>query len=170
MTHRISKHAIFPAALFLIAAPQIAAAQSGPLSGLYACEVMSDSKAQLSCFLRETMKLRAAEESAADIITPQQTLITPLPSVAEPKFAPLAKEKAKSAKSQTVAIRSTSKTAKGYTRFTLENGEVWEQIESARVRLGKSDTDALTIKRKSFGSFIGTVNGKRPSFRVRRVA
>jgi hypothetical protein len=178
MTHRTPKHAILPAAFLLLTIPQLTHAQSAPLSGLFAREALSGADAQLACFRAETAKLRAGEGSAAAMAAPAATLITPQSSVPEasaplaPKsapaeFAPLAKE---IPKSRTVAIRSTVKTARGYTRFTLENGEVWEQIEPARVRLGKGAPDELLIKRRSFGSFIARVNGKRPSFKVRRVA
>ena len=155
-----------------LALPQIASAQSTLLSGLYACEGLSGEAAQLSCFKAETAKLRAGEGSGAVLTAPRDPAAAPQAAVqnsAEPEFAPLAKDKPKGAKSQTVAIRSTSTNGNGYVRFTLENGEVWQQIEKARVRLGKGDSDALTIKRKSLGSFMGTVNDKRPSFRVRRV-
>jgi len=80
------------------------------------------------------------------------------------------KMKTKPPKERTLAIQSTMVIpGSGYVRFTLENGEVWEQRESGRVRLGRAEPDMLTIKRASFGSFLGRVNGKSPSIRVKRV-
>ena len=55
--------------------------------------------------------------------------------------------KANPPKERTVAITgATPYGANGYTRFTLENGEVWDQIERARVRLGRGSPDVLVIK------------------------
>jgi hypothetical protein len=157
----------------LLAAPNIAWAQSSaPLSGLFACEVLTDKDAQLTCFLTETARLRAVETSGTSIAVPTESVAVEtqsVPAPAAPEFAPLPEKNAKAPKSRTMAIRNATTTSNGNVRFTLENGEVWLQIEKACVRLGKGSSDSLTIKRKSFGSFIGTVNGKRPSFRVRRV-
>ena len=159
-----------------LTAPSLAAAQSTqPLSGLFACEALTNKDDQLACFLTETAKLRAVDTPAAPMAAPEEAPVIPrVPSTATvtptaPEFAPLPEKTAKAPKSRTMAIRSAAPGAKGYLRFTLENGEVWQQIEPARVRLGRADPDMLTIKRKSFGSFLGNVNGKRPSFRVRRI-
>lgn len=178
MNISLSKPVICMTAAALLAAPQLAVAQSAPsLSDLFACEAITEADDQLACFRRETAKLRNVDAPPAPIAVPQSaapqppapySLSAPTPP-AEPEFAPLKKKEAKAPKSRTLAIRSTSTAANGYVRFTLENGEVWQQIEKERVRLGRGDPDTLTIKRKSFGSFLGTVNGKRPSFRLRRV-
>jgi len=168
-----TKYAVFSVAALMIALPQIAAAQSSaPLSGLYACERVTDKDAQLACFRAETAKLRAADTSG-EIVALEKESLEDIKQ-AEVKKAEVKKEKEKKAKAQkerTLAIRSTTTYgANGYVRFTLENGEVWQQIEAARIRLGKAETtDTLVLKKASFGSFLGRVNGKRPSFRVRQV-
>lgn len=173
MTLPQKKYAVLPSLLVMLAIPHIAWAQSSAsLSGLYACETLTDKDAQLTCFLTETAKLRAAETSGTSVAVPAGPVAVEtqsVPAPAAPEFAPLPEKNAKAPKSRTMAIRNATTTANGNVRFTLENGEVWLQIEKARVRLGKGSPDSLTIKRKSFGSFIGTVNGKRPSFRARRV-
>lgn len=160
----------------VLAVPSLATAQSSQsLSGLFACEALANKDEQLACFLTETAKLRTVDAPAAPMPTPKEAPTiprVPIPATAAPtapEFAPLPEKKAKATKSRTLAIRSAAPGAKGYLRFTLDNGEVWQQIEPARVRLGRAEPDMLTIKRKSFGSFLGTVNGKRPSFRLRRV-
>ena len=174
MTQAKPRHTILPAILLTFAVPQFAHAQAtSSLSGLYACEALTTPDAQLSCFRAETAKLRAGE-GLAPVLSPPVAAPAPrvsAPTPRAPEFAPLAtsKDKAKAPKERTMAIRSVSTLSNGYARFTLENGEVWQQIEKARLRMGKGSPDSLTLKRKSFGSFIGTMNGKRPSFRVRRV-
>jgi len=169
MTFLIPKSAIGLIGLLLLAIPTPATAQSS-LSGLYACEAITNKDQQLTCFLRETAKLRAVNAPAAPkTVTPPPPPVIQKAAPPQPEFAPLPSDKPKAAKSQTVAIQSITRTAKGYVRFTLANGEVWQQTEKAYVRLGRSDPDMLTIKRKSMGSFLATVNDKRPSFRIKRI-
>jgi len=169
--HSTFKQALLPAVILLMAVPQIASAQSSsqssaPLSGLYACEALTQKEAQLTCFLTETAKLRAAESSGDVIAVEKETF-------AEIKKAEVEKHekiKANPPKRRTLAIKSASAYGpNGYMRFTLENGEVWLQKESGRVRLGRAEPDMLTIKRASFGSFLARVNDKGGSIRVKQV-
>lgn len=185
---------ILSGAILMMGAPCIALAQtSTSLSGLYACEALSDANAQLSCFRTETAKLRAADPSAVSgavslapnssspdsSIIQKQSLIagesgsapdSPALEVKQAEDDSFGFTKPKKPKSRTLAIQSSEPWGNNrYIRFTLENGEVWQQIESGRVRLGKAEPDLLTIKKASFGSFLGRVNDKRPSFRVRRI-
>lgn len=169
MTHLSkAKPAILAAAILMLAAPSIAAAQSSaPLSGLYACEAISDSSAQLACFRAETAKLRAAETSGDVIAVEKETFSEIKKAEVEAEVEKVEQEK--TAKKRTLVIASTSTYGgKGYTLFTLENGEVWKQIQPGRVRLNEGEVNSLTIKRASFGSFLARVNDKGKSVRVRR--
>ena len=176
-----TKTSIFTAMMLLLAAPQIASAQSSsPLSGLYACEALASNAAQLECFRAETAKLRAAGPPAGQpvvnrgsISAPERVAITEKaaeqPAIDESKkFVPLRKDVAP--KTRKLAISSsTTYGSKGYLRFTLENGEIWQQMQSAHIRMGKGEPDVLTIKKASMGSSLGRVNDKRPSFRMKRI-
>lgn len=181
-------------ALILIMMPQLTAAQSSePLSGLFACEALTDTEAALACFRSETAKLRGTEVrsgvTAAPVglgtqprIAPQspvQTIETQSPvqkaDVTIPKttqddpekFIPLNKDEAP--KTRILTIKSTERYGRNrYRRFYLENGEVWKQTEQAFMRLGKGNPDKLTIKTGSFGSYRARVNGKKPAFYVKR--
>lgn len=148
--------------LLMVAMPQIAVAQiSAPLTDLYACEGVADKADQLDCFLTETAKLRMAE-TAGELVAVEKENVEQF----KRDFA----EKTKMPKSRSLAIRSTTTVgANGYVRFTLENGEVWQQAEAARVRLGKAEPDMLVIKKGRMGGVLGLVNGKRPSFRVKQI-
>lgn len=167
-----TKMSLLSVTALIVAMPQIATAQSSaPLSDLYACERVTDKDDQLACFRAETAKLRAADTSG-EIVALEKESLEEIKQ-AEVKKAEVKKEKEtkeKAQKERTLAIRSTKTYgANGYVRFTLENGEVWQQIEAGRVRLGKAETDTLVIKKAALGSFLARVNGKRPSFRVRQV-
>ena len=192
---RYSKPKLFllPAMFVMLAASQIAAAQSSlPLSGLYACEALSSKDAQLSCFIAETAKLRAAE-GTGDLVAVEKESLAELEAAklaaaekeraADMKLAELKEAEATLAKKelavetkinppkeQTLAVRSTSRFgASKFYRFTLENGEVWQQAEAAYVRVGKGNPDQLVMKRRAMGSYTARVNGKAPSFRIKKI-
>jgi hypothetical protein len=57
----------------------------------------------------------------------------------------------------------------GDTRFTLENGQVWEQAESGSMRGVSVDSPAITIKPAFMGSWLLKVEGFNKAIRVRRV-
>ncbi|WP_026942780.1 hypothetical protein [Hellea balneolensis] len=150
------------------------------LSGLYACETILDKDAQLNCFLAETSKLRVAETSG-DFITidkqaaeeiEKESYGFNLPSLPKLKlFSSTDTEKsAKPLKTRSLAIKRTSTIRKGYLRFYLENGQIWDQTQPAKVRhLGQETPDILVIKNAALGSFKARVNGKGPQVRVRRI-
>ena len=165
-----SKYAILPLVLGVLAAPSLAAAQSASgLSGLFACETVSGETAQLSCFLEETAKLRAAP--TPQNITPpavSSKVVTEAPTDDPEKFLPIPKDT--TPKSRTLTIeRTTTYGRDKYVRFFLANGEVWQQIDSGHFRLGKGSPDKITIKKAALGSFRARVNDKAPSIRVRRL-
>lgn len=176
--------------VFTLGGPQMAFAQSSsPLSGLYACEQVEGDAAQLACFRAETAKIRASEslggggslqEERLAIEQEKQQLATERARItAEKESLNQAKKPAfnknfdtgpKAPKSQTVAITKTETLrASGYIRFTLANGEVWQQTESERVRLGRASPDVLVITKGRIGGYFGKVNDRRPSFKVKRV-
>ena len=184
MTHRSKiKPASLATALLTLAGPSIAAAQSSaPLADLYACQVISDSRAQLSCFISETAKLQAAETSG-DVIAVEKETFAEIKNAeveaevasqkAEIKQAAKAEaraEKVEPPKVRVLAVKEAKKFGPNrWVRFTLENGEIWQQTESKYVRVGKGNPDMLTIKRAAFGSFLAKVNDKGSSFRIKQV-
>ncbi len=183
-----TKTYMISAVVLMLGAPQVATAQtSASLGGLYSCEAIANKDAQLACFLTATAKLRAADRSSEFVPAEKSDMSATAPVVSETAPAPkeaavieknraadteddFGKKTVKPPKIRTVAIAST-KTFGGskYIRFTLENGEVWQQREAGKFRLGKATPDMLTIKRTSFGSYFARVNDKAPAIRVKRI-
>lgn len=58
---------------------------------------------------------------------------------------------------------------RGKTRFTLQNGQVWEQAESGVKGNVRLDNPAVKIKPMLFGSWLMAVDGCGCSVRVRRL-
>lgn len=57
----------------------------------------------------------------------------------------------------------------GKTKFTLENGQVWQQVESASLKGVNVDSPAVTIEPAFMGSFLLRVDGFNQRLRVRRI-
>lgn len=195
MTFSMTKLSVFSASICLLAMPTLASGQSAAsLSGLYACETIASPDEQLTCFKRETAKLRALTTGGDAVVMEKKTL-TPAPIGSSPSVtsearaivpeAPVLeatvpnteakpkKEKTENAKrgdKQSLVIKKAERYgSKRYVRFTTENGDVWEQTQPGRVRLERGQTNSLTLKKASFGSYLARINGTGSSFRVRKV-
>lgn len=57
----------------------------------------------------------------------------------------------------------------GSTRVTLDNGEVWEQIDDVMVTAGRVTNPKVTITRGLLNSFYMTVDGVRDTVQVKRI-
>ena len=72
----------------------------------------------------------------------------------------------------TLDIRKTTEFGYKKTRFFMTNGQVWEQSDTARVRIPKKSGGSLNtaeISKAALGSFLLKINGKGAAIRVRRV-
>jgi len=168
-------------ALILVMAPPLATAQSSkPLAALFACEALTAKDAELACFRAETAKLREAGVATTPVEVGEQTRVAsqnpvqkavddPTALSDDPeKFIPLRKDA--TPKRRTLTIKRAQPYGRnGYIRFNLENGEVWQQTQAGRLRLGKAGPNKLTIKKGALGGFLARVNDKAPSVRVKRV-
>jgi hypothetical protein len=149
-----------------------------PLAGLLACRELTEAAARLACFDHETAALAsapAAPVAAAPVATapaaappittpasPSPATTTAPPLTAEQKFglsssSIAAKESAgaqapKEAKLQ-ARIIALALAGDGRTLFTLDNSQVWRQLEAdgtdVMARLG----DPVTISRGLLGSY-----------------
>ena len=151
-----------------------------PLAGVLACRAITDSAARLACFDRETAALASAPalSSAAAPAAPaaaaaQENNAPPAIAATAPRpAAPVldaqqsfglsgsaiaAKEEAVAARPAKLAkiegrIVALALTGNGRTLFTLDNTQVWGQIESDGDMLAKLG-DSATISRGMLGSY-----------------
>lgn len=182
--HRAKKIAL---AGFVLASTGIAAtaetAPARPTDGIYACAEVSDDAERLKCFDTAVAALKTAETSgnvrtidvAAIEKIERESFGFSLPSLTDvfrrsdrdgtgkPSTDKQIDEVTHPIKSISVN-RVTHKAT-----ITLENGQIWEQIDSqeiprTKIRKGKE----ATIKRASLGSFLMTIDGGA-GIRVKRV-
>ena len=57
----------------------------------------------------------------------------------------------------------------GNTRFELENGQVWRQVQSGRARYRGPPNPTVWIRKRAFGSYRLQVEGSNKTVRVERV-
>lgn len=57
----------------------------------------------------------------------------------------------------------------GKTKFTLENGQVWQQVEQGRVRGVSIERPQVTIEPGMFGSWKIKIEGLNATTRVKRI-
>ena len=65
-------------------------------------------------------------------------------------------------------VLEVRKSATGKAVITLDNGQVWKQIDSSNLRL--SDDDRVTIRRASLGSFMLRKTDGKVLMRVKRIS
>lgn len=145
------------------------------LADVLACRAITDSAARLACFDRETAALANVPEgsiAAAPVVAPAAAAPPTAATAAPGRPAPVldaqqsfglsgraiaANEEAAGARPPKVAkietrIVALGLTGNGRTLFTLENTQVWRQLESDGDMLAKLG-DSTTISRGLLGSY-----------------
>jgi hypothetical protein len=155
------------------------------------CRAMASTVARLGCYdqivdAHTTSTNHSAETATAENALPAAAAVnTAATSTAEPaanfsQEALFGKNVAAIEKSVREATGTTEinqiearvskikTSATGYAVITLDNGQVWKQTDSSRLRL--SDNDQVTIRRAALGSFMLNKAGKKTIMRVRRIS
>jgi hypothetical protein len=144
---------LYFAVICVVCALPCAAAES--IVGLLACRALTDPGARLECFDRETAALASAPVASSAAAPPapaldaQQAFGVSGSAIAATEAAAARAPKASKIDARVVALALTGN---GRTLFTLDNTQVWRQIESERDMLAMLG-DAVTISRGAFGSY-----------------
>ena len=151
-----------------------------PTEGIYQCAAIADDTARLACFDKAVADLKTAETAGkvrtVDVATieklERESFGFSLPSLSqvfgrnEDAGKPLTQE----VDEVTLPIASISvNRVTRKAQITLENGQVWEQIDSEEISRSKiRKAKEATIRKAAFGSFLMTIGGGS-GIRVRRV-
>lgn len=156
-----------------------AAAQAPGASALepvFACAGLADPAERLSCFDTAVGELRGADSRGEISVLGLQDLRRldeeafgfSVPSlerlIAKPATEPSGDVQAEGLKRITSNLKAWRLSANGKARFTLANGQIWDQIDNGRI-LAKPGAE-VSIKRAALGSFLLSVGGR--TYRVRR--
>lgn len=150
----------------LLSAP--AFAQQGLPAQVYACANIVEANSRHACFDALVPELRKADGAgAAAKPVPQSALTAPvLPAGEAGALAKAQREVSPDKASFTVNAIATG--ADGKYRFTMDNEQVWRQVDTVKLRnLGDGPWTA-EIRKASLGSFLLTV-GKSAAVRVERI-
>lgn len=180
---------ILCAAIFAVAVPLTAGGSELP-QDLIDCRAIASAVARLDCYdrLADTQAGSSRQEtrSAATPAT-QPAAVAPAPSAPAATPAPEISQEALFGKDP-VEVRETVQKATGASEIdeiesrisnirystagkaiiTLDNGQVWTQIDNARLRL--SEYDPVVIRRAALGSFMLRKASSKTPMRVKRIS
>jgi hypothetical protein len=155
-------------------------AQEAPLAKVYACAGIAGAQERLACFDAAVAGLKQAEASGGvTVVTPEKQA-----AAAKQTFGfgegGAASQKAQAAAVGiapppaepdvvSVSIVEAVKARDGRHRFTLSNGQVWEQVETDKVQGLSGYPVPAEIRKAALGSFMMKVKNGR-GFRVRRIS
>jgi len=165
---------ILPVAALLAAG--IAQAQEAPLSKVYACAAIAAADERLACYDAAVSGLKSAEASGGvTVISREQVAeaekqafgLGPATLADVAKATAPAAPKVEALDTIKVTVTSATKKSANLLRFTLDNGQVWEEIDTSLGRVSGLPA-AGEIRKGALGSFMLKI-GDKPLTRVKRV-
>ncbi len=169
---------------------------SAPLAGaaelpqtITDCREINSAVARLDCYDRAVDAQQGlADEPAAELVAPVAAAkSTAAPPAASPQasaemspealFGKNVEEVQKTVQEATgtkdidrleAFVSKVRSSASGKAIITLDNGQVWTQVDSSRLRL--SGYDRVVIRKASLGSFMLTKVGSKTTMRVKRIS
>ncbi len=156
------------------------AAPARPTEGVYQCAAIADDTARLACYDKAVADLQTAESAGkvrtVDVATieklERESFGFSLPSLSQVFGRSEDAEKPLTQEVDEVTLPIASISVNRVTRkaqITLENGQVWEQIDSEEISRSKiRKAKEATIRKAALGSFLMTIGGGT-GIRVRRV-
>jgi hypothetical protein len=151
---------IFAALVPIIAAP--AFAQSGLQGKVVGCATIAEATQRLACFDAVALGLKQNGEAGFGTASPKPSALT------APVETALATNDAQEPDHVSLAVTAVSEGAGGKLRLTMENGQVWRQVDTTRLRNVGQGPWTAEIRKAALGSFMLTLNDGRP-VRVERV-
>ena len=151
---------IFAALVPIIAAPALA--QGGLQGRIVSCTNIADATQRLACFDAAALELKQAGEAAFGTASPKPSALT------APVETALATKAVAEPDRVSLAVSALTEGADGKLRLTMENGQVWRQVDTTRLRNVGQGPWTAEIKKAALGSFMLTLNDGRP-VRVERV-
>lgn len=152
-----------------------AGAQESEIDKVYACAGIAEPDTRLACFDAAVATMKQAQTSGevtvvsrAQAVQAEKDAFGLSPAQAGPKTTAVPAAADAEVDRISVTIVAREKRQDGKFRFTLDNGQMWEQTDT--TRLGPMPDGVLQgeIRRAALGSFMLKLDGPR-AFRVKRV-
>jgi hypothetical protein len=157
----------------LLSAP--AFAQQGLPTQVYACAKVEDAAQRHACFDALVPELKKAgggtsgaeaPSAAAQAGPAQSPLTAPVLSASEARAAKAEKEK--EIDQVRLPVKAIDTGRDGKYRFTMENGQVWKQLDTVKLRNIGNGPWTAEVRKAALGSYLLTVD-RQPAVRVERV-
>lgn len=171
------KYVLALAGVIVLPFSMASAQETVSMDDIYACAEIEADAERLSCFDGAVNQFRAAED-AGEVATISKSELTELkrdsfgfslPSLPKNILPKFGNSDAAELDAITEPVKSVSRLQHDKLRVTLENGQIWDQIDTKHITYSKRrGVESAEIKRASFGSFKMKLDGGR-SFRARRV-
>ena len=144
-------------------------------------DIVTLSRSTIDQVKKDSFGLKTDSASTIDLLTKSEP-----PKKSTELTKPISKKKEKKAEKKTekrasletedlnkVNLEIASTKTFGYekTRFYLANGQVWDQVDSVKVRVPRvkdGNPNVAEIKKAALGSFFLRINGKGRAIRIRR--
>ena len=154
----------------LLSAP--AFAQQGLPAQVYACANIEDAGQRHACFDALVPELKKAGGApvakAPPVAAARSPLTAPVLSPAEAAVAKAA-PKGNDIDEVRLAVKAIDEGRDGKYRFSMENGQLWRQLDTVKLRnLGRGPWQ-VEIRKAAMGSYMLTVDGQRAAVRVERM-
>lgn len=138
---------------------------------LVACRQIAENAARLACYDRQVASLDQAQ-SQGDLVVADRKQVKEaqrdLFGYSIPKSNLLGTDKEEPISQLEAVIASVRQAPRGGWRLVLENGSVWDQIDTEVLAVDPRSGGKVVIKRAAFGSYQARINGQ-PPIKVRRV-
>jgi hypothetical protein len=162
-------------ALFSTAVAQTPAQTPQALADVYACAQIGDETQRLQCYDTAVGRLRQAETQGQVVAVDRgqaqeierDSFGFHLPSLN--RLLPSLEGGDHEIDNVQMTVASVRRSPLGYYTFTMENGQVWEQVEPQNARNIRAG-DTITIERAALGSFRLTSPRGGAGHRVRRAS
>ena len=140
-------------------------------------DIVTLSRSTIDQVKKDSFGLKTDSASTIDLLTKSEP-----PKKSTELTKPISKKKEKKAEKRAsletedlnkVNLEIASTKTFGYekTRFYLANGQVWDQVDSVKVRVPRvkdGNPNVAEIKKAALGSFFLRINGKGRAIRIRR--
>lgn len=172
---------VFLTALVAMGAALLAAgaseAQESEIDRIHACSSITDAGARLACFDAAVAAMKQAQDSGAVSVVSRAQIqqagkdsfgLGPTAQASALAGVATAAEPAPEPDRVVVTIVSAKKRENGKFRFTLDNGQIWDQTDTISLRMLPSEPFDGEIRRAALGSFL-LKPADKPAVRVKRV-
>lgn len=163
------------AAILLLAPPALAkddepAKRAAPVQQIYDCRTIADDAARLACFDRTVAALVDAETKREVTIADKETVTKTrrgLFGFSLPRIGLFGGGDDDELKELEAVVKSASIDRSGKYRIVMEDGAVWQQIDTTALPRQPKPGQTVKIRAASMGSYFANVDGQR-AIRMKR--